>query len=317
MRVSVAICTWNRSQLLRRTLEQMCCLVTPTDLEWELILVDNNSTDDTRQVAEQFVGRLPIRYVFEPKQGLSHARNHAVQEAQGDYILWMDDDVLVDEGWMQAYVDGFRKYPEATFFGGPIEAWFEGEPPEWLERTLGLVESAYGMLHLGDEELELPQGQSGLPYGGNFCLRSDWQKRFNYDTALGVKGDLRMLGEETSLLRQVVSEGGRGRWLPQARVRHWIPKSKQTLKHLKQYYFGGGRTNCLLERASAHAPKGKIWFGVPRWTWRAMVENTLRYLCYRVTKPPEVWVPALVMMSRTWGYWYECRRLWKERRKSG
>ncbi len=317
MKVSVAICTWNRSGLLRRTLEQMCRLVVPPDVEWELILVDNNSTDDTRQVVAEFINRLPIRYVFEPKQGLSHARNRAVQEAQGEYILWTDDDVLVDEEWMQAYVEGFRKYPEAAFFGGPVEAWFEGEPPEWLIRTLSLVEHAFAIRHLGDEECALPRGEDGLPYGANYCLRSDWQKRFVYDTVLGVAGKMRKLGEETVLLREVVSAGGEGRWLPRARVRHWIPQSRQTLKFLRQYYFGGGRTSCLLEKETLLAPGQKIWFGVPRWTWRALVENTVRYVYYRATKPPEVWVPALVKMSRTWGYWYECRRQWKEWRRNG
>jgi len=313
MKITVAICTWNRCESLRQTLQEMCSLEIPAGVEWELIVVDNNSTDDTRQVVESFTARLPVRYVFEPNQGLSYARNRAVSEAKGEYILWTDDDVLVSHNWLEAYMCAFQRYPDGAFFGGPVEAWFEGQPPEWLVRTLHAVGSAYALRNLGRDERELGGRSDDFPYGANYALSMRWQKRYQYDVALGVKGNARVLGEETDLLQQIVRDAGKGYWVPDAVVRHWIPKHRQTTGYLWRYYFGGGRTEFLRSEPLSGIPASKIWFGIPRWTWRSVVENSVRYAWYRLTKPPEVWVPALVKMARSWGFWYEC---WKQRRRA-
>src|SRR5688500_3500637 len=96
MQVTVIICTRNRADQLRRTLESAAAVDTPEHVSWELLVVDNGSTDHTPEVVESFSGRLPIRRVSEPEAGLSNARNRGVAEAKGDYICWTDDDVLID-----------------------------------------------------------------------------------------------------------------------------------------------------------------------------------------------------------------------------
>ena len=114
LRVTVAICTWNRSRLLQQTLERMTHLVVPPGLWWELLVINNNSTDDTDQVVASFEQRLPLRLAFEPVPGLSHARNAVLRLAAGSYILWTDDDVLVSEGWLAAFVEAVRAHPSAS-----------------------------------------------------------------------------------------------------------------------------------------------------------------------------------------------------------
>lgn len=94
---SVAICTWNRAALLRQTLENMTKLLIPPGVEWELLVVNNNCSDATDEVIDSFSARLPIRRVFEAKPGLSNARNAAVRQARGEYVLWTDDDICVEE----------------------------------------------------------------------------------------------------------------------------------------------------------------------------------------------------------------------------
>src|SRR5690606_2409380 len=105
--LTVAICTWNRSFLLARTLEQLGALIVPPGLRWELLVVDNASSDDTSQVLQGYLGRLPLRVVREERPGLSNARNAAIRAARGEYIIWTDDDVLVAPGWLAAYSDAF------------------------------------------------------------------------------------------------------------------------------------------------------------------------------------------------------------------
>ena len=107
MHVTVAICTWNRCELLRQALEQLTKISVPSHVTWELLIINNNSVDRTDSVIDSFRSQLPLRRLFEPNHGLSHARNLAVSEARGDYILWTDDDTLVDPNWIKEYVEAF------------------------------------------------------------------------------------------------------------------------------------------------------------------------------------------------------------------
>lgn len=122
--ISVAICTWNRARLLEQTLAQLCRLVVPSGLRWELAVIDNSCTDDTSAVIDRYKESLPIRSFVEPRLGLSHARNRAVAEARGEVLLWTDDDVLVSPDWLANYARAFREWPQAAYFGGPIQPWF-------------------------------------------------------------------------------------------------------------------------------------------------------------------------------------------------
>src|SRR5581483_541916 len=104
MHVTVAICTWNRCKLRDQTLAQFQNLRIPEGVTWELLVVNNNCTDQTDLVLENYRSRLPLRRLFEPKQGHCHARNCAVAAATGELLLWTDDDVLVNPEWLAAYV---------------------------------------------------------------------------------------------------------------------------------------------------------------------------------------------------------------------
>ena len=105
MDVTVAICTWNRARLLDTTLARMCSLRIPAGIRWELLVVDNNCTDETPAVIERYASRLPIRRLVEERQGTSFAKNCVLSQAEGELLVWTDDDVLVDENWLAAYLE--------------------------------------------------------------------------------------------------------------------------------------------------------------------------------------------------------------------
>src|SRR5262245_46123603 len=128
MLISVAICTWNRAHLLDQTLSNMRSLLIPRGIEWELLVVNNNCTDDTDDVIARHSSGLPIRRLFEPNPGLSNARNCAVHQARGTLLIWTDDDVLVDSAWMSEYVRAARRYTDVTFFGGRVDPWYADAP---------------------------------------------------------------------------------------------------------------------------------------------------------------------------------------------
>lgn len=115
------------------------------------------------------------------------------------------------------------------------------------------------------------------------------------------------------MLQRMVRDGAFGVYLPRARVRHWVAKSRQTPQYLRGHYFWLGYTYVFL-----YPPELRRQFlGTPLWVWRAVVENSVRYLIRRISKPPEVWVPALVKMSYSWGFWCGCLTKWMEKRKDG
>src|SRR5262245_7107364 len=130
MRVTVAICTWNRATSLERTLEQMQRLVIPDAVKWELLVVNNACTDNTNAVIDRFTGRLPIRQLLEPRMGQSRARNTAIRESTGELIVWTDDDVLVDPDWLAAIVRSARSSGADFVFGRSVPKW-PGTAPQW------------------------------------------------------------------------------------------------------------------------------------------------------------------------------------------
>ena len=295
MRITVAICTWNRCALLKETLEQVARLAIPNGLEWELLVVNNNSTDATEEVLASFASHLPLRAIMEAEPGLSNARNRAVREATGDYVLWTDDDVLVDERWMTAYCEAFVRWPEAAIFGGNIRPWFEGTPPEWLVRVWSRVASAYASRDLGEESV--PLSREVLPFGANFAVRMREQRRYLYDPHLGVRPDSVIGGEETTVIIRMLEDGVTGRWVPSARVRHYIPATRQTIPYLRKYFKGYGEY-CALQDAVTNEAK---LFGRPRWLWREAFAAEVRYRLRRHFAAPEVWIEDLIASNQAWG----------------
>jgi glucosyl-dolichyl phosphate glucuronosyltransferase len=295
--ITVGICTWNRALLLRKTLEQLTRInPLPDGVSWELIVVDNACTDATAEILDSFTSRLPLRRLYEPKPGLSNARNAALTAARGGHIVWTDDDVLVDEQWLAAYARAFARYPNAAFFGGSITAWFETPPPEWLSAVLPQVDIAFAIREFAvrDEEVIGPI----IPFGANMAFRTEVLRRNGFDPRLGRVGAGMLSGEETALITDLLLQGESGRWVPGASVRHYIPPERQTVGYLRRYYIGSGASNVI---ASGPERRGRMLFGRPRWAWRAALQNEIAYRLHRLTSAPEIWIEDLKRASLAWG----------------
>jgi glycosyltransferase involved in cell wall biosynthesis len=290
VRFTVAICTWNRARLLTRVLERLTRARHPSG-SWEVVVVNNNSTDDTERVLDAFAGRLPLRRAFESRPGLSHARNTAVSHATGDYVVWTDDDALVAAGWLAAYERAAARHPEAAFFGGPVRPRFEGTPPQWLSAAWEDVGAAFAARDLGGEPFEFGGG-SELPYGTNFVIRTREQRMFAYDPTLGRRGAGGALGEETAVMRSILAAGGTGWWVPDASVEHWISKERQTVGYLRSYYALQGRTFHKWE-----GDGGLTFRGRPLRLWRRILQAELAYTLARPSGDPHRWLKFLIQAS--------------------
>ena len=274
MLISVVLCTRNRAEQLRNTLESATRMRIPDGLAWEFVLVDNGSTDHTADVVADFEGRLPIRRIVEATPGLSNARNSGVANARGDYICWTDDDVIIDENWLAAYADAFARHPEATVFGGVIEPVFETDPPQWWCRNRGWLDHIYAARDFGAEEIELTHAGQRLPFGANFAVRRQEQLKALYDPELGVGPMHKRLGEETAVVLALL-EGHKGYWAPGARVKHLIPAKRIGLAYVADYYRALGESwACLSQREGANIlgasipAGGRRINGMPVWLMR-------------------------------------------------
>jgi glycosyltransferase involved in cell wall biosynthesis len=304
MSVTVAICTFNRAESLRRTLKSLAAMRVPSALAWELIIVNNNSTDHTDDVIEEYRDRLPLRREFEPRQGHSNARNRAIDSARGEYILWTDDDVVVDAGWLTAYVEAFRRWPDAAVYGGQIKPRYEPPVVRWIAESESVLGSAFAIRDCGNEVQPLSVAENRVPYGANFAIRAAEQRTFRYDPDLGLAPNRRRYGDELEVITRLLMSGAKGYWLPQAKVEHCIGRERQTVGYIAAYYEGWGETCAFRDAAvTAAAP---FWFGIPRRIWPRLIVWWVLYRFCRIVAPAPVWVHYLKAYSYNKGkfrYW--------------
>ena len=301
-RITVAICTWNRSRSLGATLSSLQQLIIPPGIDWELLVVNNNCTDDTDHVAEQFADTLPIRLLHETRQGLSNARNCAIEAAKGRYILWTDDDAIVDPRWLVAYVNAFLTWPNATLFGGPVRLKLEGNPPSWFLELLSheSFSSAYAHSDLSNVPIRLNSKKGIIPYGVNLCIRMREQRNLRYNPNLGRCRNGQIRGEETAVVRAMLDAGAEGWWVPDAIVHHVVTKDLQTQTHLRKYFIGLGRSYVREDPK----PKFASFLRGLRWLLAAL-RCELRLQLSRPRQQPRMWFEDLKAASICWGRSFE------------
>lgn len=302
MLLTIAVCTWNRSALLRQALTHMTSLVVPAGIDLEILVINNNCTDDTDAVIAEFGGPLPLRRLFEAKPGQSNARNNAVEHSRGDYILWTDDDVLVDPNWVAGYVEAIRTWPNGVVFGGPILPAFAVEPPIWLTEAWAKVANVYATRDLGAEPLRF-DGEARTPFGANFVVRTPEQRTVRYDPELGLRPGGSLRGEETDVVSRLLALG-HGWWVPGASVRHYIPAERMTTRYIRSFCWGQGEYMAKTESPG----NWPMWLGRPRWLWRQAISAEAAYRLHRVVAPATIWVHDLCAASTSWGRLFGTQR---------
>lgn len=300
--VTIAICTWNRCQSLRTTLLSVANMTIPEHVSWDIMVVDNGSDDNTASVVREFESKIPISRVFEERMGLSIARNTAIRSSNSDYIIFTDDDVIVDKAWLKEYCIAFRRWPNASVFGGPIEPLFTDKPPTWLSQLLNSIGYVYGRQTFGNAALKLDETMvSDGPYGGNMAFLQAVLNNDSFDVELGTKREAYNIGEETKLIRSILAAGAEGWWIPSAKIQHRIPKSAQNIRYIRRWMVGAGRHDEITDRISGVRPIGS---GVLH--MRILMEE-LKYACKRPFLSPAHWIGHVINSSKAKG------RLWQRK----
>ena len=279
--VSVVICTHNRSPGLRSVLDDLGRQAGVGDLRWELLVVDNNSTDDTRMVVEarMAVRDLPLRYAFEPVQGKSRAMNRGIAETSGEVIVFTDDDVTIPPGWLAAVVAPFAD-PDCAGACGPVEPVWDVEPPVWASAS-----PPYRMMGAIVQYANDPAaGMIAPPIGANCAYRRSVFREFgDFREDLGHSGKNPMPGEDIEFGRRILHAGRSIRYSPSAGILHPVTSTRLNRKYFERWYFQRGRLEAILAPYEL-APGTPHVAGVPRYLFRDLPSWIVRWLAARDPK---------------------------------
>jgi glycosyltransferase involved in cell wall biosynthesis len=246
---TIAIPTFNRAAFLRQTLAGLVRQSYPRE-QFEILVVDNNSRDNTRAVVDAFAGEpVALRYVFESNQGLEHARNRAIAEARGEIIVFADDDILMEPDWLTQIAAPFTADGAGKIgaVGGEVIPVFPDGLPAWVAEW-------HSPLAFRAESGPLQPAQ--CPMGANLALRAEIFKKVGvFATGLGRRGKNLFGGDESELLRRVRAAGYDVWFAPAAVVRHQMPASRTTFRYASRHAFDSARSR-VIERARAGGAAG-------------------------------------------------------------
>ncbi len=276
MDISIIVSTFNRSHNLPDCISHLAAQENTDHIQWEALIVDNNSTDATRSVVEQEQKKYPIniRYLFEKNQGLSFARNCGIHTSKAEYVIFIDDDIRVTSNWLASIYDRFKS-EQCDAVGGRIYVESPEAFPKWLTPEL------YGFLgqnDFGDKAFRM-NGQDEFPYGGNMAIRRDITVELGgFNTDMGRKGEGNkkeelFKGEETVFFHQLTDRKGVIWYEPDAIVQHKILPYQ-----LKKDFFLTVHYNAGFQKAKFdHKQYKRTFIGVPLFLYVQFVKSIGKY----------------------------------------
>ena len=235
--ISVAICTYNREKYLPQLFSSIVAQTLASE-RFEIVLIDNNSPGNTKELFAQFSAAQPsfsCHYFLETNQGLSHARNRSIQEAQAPLITFLDDDAFIAPNYLETLVEAFTQYPDCGAVGGPIHLHYEEIKPNWENKYLN------SLLGYFDKGLEPFVFEKDYPRGSNMAFRTQiFQQIGMFNVELGRIGKRMYGGEEKDLFNRIYGAKIPVRYVPEAMVYHCVPLERTTFEFIKKQALGTG-----------------------------------------------------------------------------
>lgn len=304
IQVSVVIGTYNRAQLLEGTLKALASQEVSDSLKWEVVVVDNNSRDTTAQVVTAFskTSATPVRYVFEPQQGVSHARNRGIKEARGSIIAFTDDDVLPAPDWIAQIVAALERW-NAHGVGGRILPRWEISPPRWLTENRHLLSRLAIMEVEQSRVLACPMDTQPKVWGANMAFRRElFEKVGGFDPRRGIVGKKLFRGEEADLINRALESGLKIAYDAALTVFHRIGPDRMRKAYFRKLTFDDAQGEARLESVVS----GRSFLGAPLWLYRVAFTDFWKWVGLLLLRRPGAfdqqleWLWSVGQLS---GYW--------------
>jgi glycosyltransferase involved in cell wall biosynthesis len=308
MILTLVIPTYNRAPLLSRALQSIQASIDPPR-DAELLVVDNNSSDDTEKLVSEFVASGPVvscRYLFEQEQGLSYARNAGLREARGRYIAYMDDEQEICPHYLKRVAAAFER-TGADCVGGRILYKSVDGVPAWLKPLIDRI----GQIDLGPETLKLHHGDPYLK-GGNIAFDSAVLRAIGgFDAGLGRNGEKLLDGEEDAAQDALRSRGYTVAYCPELVQYNALLPEKLHKRYWRAHAYWGGRSSLRRSQDSWNA--AVVWFGVPRSMYRSLGRSVARLVVSSATRDDAERFQRERDVWRTLGMMNEARAIAKQR----
>jgi glycosyltransferase involved in cell wall biosynthesis len=249
--ITGVICTHNRERFLERCILSLFDQSLDRSL-YEVVVVDNGSTDRTREICDKYIQFPYFKYLHEPVLGLSSARNCGWKNARGKYVGYLDDDAIAQKTWFEKALWSFENIdPVPDWVGGPIDLEWEVQPPTWMNNELWV---ALGYVNWGNERRFLSASGERLGGGNSFYLKSILEKMHGFDTRLGRKKNLLLSGEETQFQHRLKTLGGRLYYHPGIRIFHYVTRERTKPAFFYRRYYWGGVTDYIMSKTLHDLP---------------------------------------------------------------
>ncbi len=288
--MSVIICTWNRCNLLAEMLETLRCQRLSEYCNIEVLVVDNNSSDQTAALVQKLqttwtLGRLS--YVFEGKQGKQFALNHAVMSAAGNILVFTDDDVILPEDWLENILKVFSNEQVELAGGRTLVLWPGGQRPQWFRPSMLSVVA--GVDH-GDQRL-FPAPADFFPAGTNLIAR---RAIFN---RIGLFSESCYRHEDYEFGIRALKKGVRIGYNPNLIVYTRAPSAILNKRYFRHWYFNLGVMAATLSKQNT-----PVLLGIPRWVWRQLIMQVTVASAYRIRGQPDEGFEHEVLAIKLLGY---------------
>ena len=274
--ISVVVCTYNRAALLEKALRSLFAQQ-PAGLNFEIVVIDNNSADETPRVVESLKAEspIPLRYFRETRQGNAYARNAGVDQAAGSIVAYMDDDVIADENWVAGISRAFAREPELSFVGGRILPVWENDPPSWLTSAHW---APLALLDYGTEPLEIAgQSPRGLLTANIAIRREVFDEVGGFLTSLQrVKGAIGSM-EDHEFLMRVCRSGKRGMYVPELIAWAPVDPERMTKDYHRRWHTGHGHFYAVMNDPEWERSSFRV-LGVPGHLYRETARNVARWV---------------------------------------
>jgi glucosyl-dolichyl phosphate glucuronosyltransferase len=323
MDLSVLIATHNRARHLRETLSSLASV--SSGARWEVIVVDNNSRDDSRSVVTAAAQAFPVelRYVFEPEQGKAAALNTGMAQSRGDVLVFTDDDVRFEPEWLDRAVEALEE-SGGDYVGGKVLPIWDAPRPAWLPNRGGQHWAVIALLDFGPQPLEFGRNGIAWPLGVNLAIRRDaFARTGSWDNRFDRQGNtLRGQGQREWCLR-ARQAGLRGFYAPRMIVQHIVPAERLTRGYFRRWFYWHGISRAILyehQRLDMESPDHtRLDFttvphvaGVPPYMFRTALRSMAGVVRGGLRKDPvatfehELWL---------WFFAGAVRQRWKDRRR--